>query len=179
LLDTVNPVLDMVEVYTGSVNSSQVHVAELFKPVVRRNATAIIVAHTQPGGDPTLSSVDDVSVIRAIVLAGKLLSVEVLDHLGDDGCRSKNAAWGLHKQTGRRVPSCLLMQENNLFIRLCQVINQRLFFLRIQSRSARDHLVNETFPLRGCAMQPGKAADIMTGSAALLQQSLSIQRAGR
>jgi DNA repair protein RadC len=80
LLDTRNHVLDIVEVYKGSVNSSQIRVGELFKPAVRQNATAIIVAHNHPSGDPTPSP-DDVAVTRAIVQAGKLLNVDVLDHL--------------------------------------------------------------------------------------------------
>ncbi len=80
LLDTRNRVLDIVEIYKGSVNSSQVHVGELFKPVIRRNATALIVVHNHPSGDPTPSP-DDVAVTRAIVQAGKLLDVDVLDHM--------------------------------------------------------------------------------------------------
>jgi len=80
LLDTRNRVLDIVEVYKGSVNSSQVHVGELFKAAVRRGAPALIVVHNHPSGDPTPSP-DDVAVTRAIVQAGKLLSVEALDHL--------------------------------------------------------------------------------------------------
>jgi len=80
LLDTRNHVLDIVEVYKGSVNSSQVHVGELFKPAIRRNAAALIVVHNHPSGDPTPSP-DDVAVTRAIVQAGKLLDVEVLDHM--------------------------------------------------------------------------------------------------
>jgi DNA repair protein RadC len=80
LLDTRNHVLDIVEVYKGSVNSSQVHVGELFKPAIRRNASAIIVAHNHPSGDPTPSP-DDVAVTRAIVQAGKLLGIDVLDHV--------------------------------------------------------------------------------------------------
>jgi DNA repair protein RadC len=80
LLDTRNRVLDIVEVYKGSVNSSQVHVGELFKPAIRRNATAVIVVHNHPSGDPTPSP-DDVAVTRAIVQAGKLLDVDVLDHM--------------------------------------------------------------------------------------------------
>jgi DNA repair protein RadC len=80
LLDTRNHVLDIVEVYKGSVNSSQVHVGELFKPAIRRNATALIVVHNHPSGDPTPSP-DDVAVTRAILQAGKLLDVDVLDHL--------------------------------------------------------------------------------------------------
>ncbi len=80
LLDTRNHVLDIVEIYKGSVNSSQVRVGEIFKVAVRRNATALIVAHNHPSGDPTPSP-DDVAVTRAMVEAGRLLDVSVLDHL--------------------------------------------------------------------------------------------------
>ena len=88
LLDTRNHVLGVVEVYKGSVNSSQVHVGELFKPAIRHNAAALIVVHNHPSGDPTPSP-DDVAVTRAIVQTGKLLDVDVLDHMvigqGKDG----------------------------------------------------------------------------------------------
>jgi DNA repair protein RadC len=80
LLDTRNHVLDIVEVYKGSVSSSQVHVGEMFKAAIRRNASALIVVHNHLSGDPTPSP-DDVSVTRAIVQAGKLLDVDVLDHM--------------------------------------------------------------------------------------------------
>jgi DNA repair protein RadC len=80
LLDTRNHVLDTVEIYRGSVNSSQVRVAEVFRPAIRRGAPAIIVIHNHPSGDPTPSP-DDVAVTRAFVQAGKLLDIEVLDHL--------------------------------------------------------------------------------------------------
>jgi DNA repair protein RadC len=80
LLDTRNHVLDIAEIYRGSVNSSQVRVGEVFKAAVRRGAPALIVAHNHPSGDPTPSP-DDVAVTRAFVQAGKLLDVDVLDHL--------------------------------------------------------------------------------------------------
>ncbi|MGC8857337.1 MAG: RadC family protein [Anaerolineae bacterium] len=80
LLNTRNQVLDIVEVYRGSVNSSQVHIGEIFKAAIRRNAPAIIVAHNHPSGDPTPSP-DDVAVTRALLQAGKLLDIEVLDHI--------------------------------------------------------------------------------------------------
>lgn len=80
LLDTRNRVLDIVEVYRGSLNSSHVRVGELFRDAVRRNAAAIVVVHNHPSGDPTPSS-DDIVVTRAIIEAGKLLDIEVLDHL--------------------------------------------------------------------------------------------------
>jgi DNA repair protein RadC len=71
---------DIVTIYQGSLNSSQVRVGELFKPAIRRSAAAIIVIHNHPSGDPTPSP-DDVAVTRAIVQAGRLLDIEVLDHL--------------------------------------------------------------------------------------------------
>ncbi len=80
LLDTRNHLLDIAEVYKGSVNSSQVRVGEIFKAALRRGASAIIVVHNHPSGDPTPSP-DDVAVTRAFVQAGKLLDLEVLDHL--------------------------------------------------------------------------------------------------
>ena len=80
LLDTRNRVIDIVEIYHGSLNSSQVRVAELFKPAIQRMAAAIIVTHNHPSGDPTPSP-DDVAVTRAIVFAGKLLDMQVVDHL--------------------------------------------------------------------------------------------------
>lgn len=79
-LDTRNRVLGMEDVYRGSLNSSQIRIGELFKSAIRRNAAAVIVAHNHPSGDPTPSP-DDVTVTRAIVQAGKLLDIEVLDHV--------------------------------------------------------------------------------------------------
>jgi len=80
LLDRRNRVMDTVDVYKGSVNSSQIRVGELFKEAVRKNASAIVVIHNHPSGDPTPSP-DDVAVTRVIVQAGKLLEVDVLDHI--------------------------------------------------------------------------------------------------
>ena len=80
LLDTRNRVLDVVEIYHGSVNSSQVKVGEVFRPAVRRNAPAIIILHNHPSGDPTPSP-DDVAVTRAFIQAGEILNIDVLDHL--------------------------------------------------------------------------------------------------
>ena len=80
LLDTRNRLLDIAEVYHGSVNSSQVRIAEVFKPAIQRMAPAILVCHNHPSQDPTPSP-DDVAVTRAMVQAGKLLDIQLLDHL--------------------------------------------------------------------------------------------------
>jgi DNA repair protein RadC len=80
LLNTKNEVLRVVTVYRGSVNAAQIRVAEVFKEAVRQNAPSLVIAHNHPSGDPTPSS-DDVAVTRELVQAGRLLDIEVLDHL--------------------------------------------------------------------------------------------------
>lgn len=80
LLDTRNRLIKVESIYRGSLNSSQVRVGELFKHAIKRNTGAIIIIHNHPSGDPTPSP-DDIALTRAIVQAGKLLDVDVLDHL--------------------------------------------------------------------------------------------------
>lgn len=80
LLDSRNRLLEIREIYRGSVNLAQVRVAEVFRDAIRRNATAVIVAHNHPSGDPTPSP-EDIALTRILVQAGKLLNIEVLDHL--------------------------------------------------------------------------------------------------
>lgn len=80
LLDTRNRVLAVRTLYTGSLNQSTVRVAEVFKAAIRENAAAIVVVHNHPSGDPAPSP-EDVRVTQDLVSAGKLLDVEVLDHV--------------------------------------------------------------------------------------------------
>lgn len=80
LLDTKNAVRDTITVYRGSLNSSTIRIAELFREAVHQQAAAIIIAHNHPSGDPDPSP-DDVAVTRAAVQAGKLLDINVLDHI--------------------------------------------------------------------------------------------------
>jgi DNA repair protein RadC len=80
LLDTRNRLVHTAEVYRGSLNTSLIRIGEVFRDAVRYHAAAIIVAHNHPSGDPTPSP-EDVSVTKAIADAGRLLDIEVLDHL--------------------------------------------------------------------------------------------------
>lgn len=79
-LDTRNRVLSIERLYVGSLNASTVRVGELFKAAIQRNAASIILVHNHPSGDPTPSP-EDVNLTRAAVQAGKLLDIEVLDHV--------------------------------------------------------------------------------------------------
>jgi len=80
LLDTKNNVIDTATVYAGSVNTTVIRIAELLRAAVRVNATALLVAHNHPSGDPTPSP-EDIAVTQEIVKASKLLDIDCLDHL--------------------------------------------------------------------------------------------------
>ena len=79
-LDTRNRLMGVETIYVGSLNASHIRVSEVFRDAVKRNCAAIIVAHNHPSGDPTPSP-EDVEVTRQLAAAGKLLDIEVLDHL--------------------------------------------------------------------------------------------------
>jgi len=79
-LNTRNRLLGSETVYVGSLNTSHIRVAEVFREAIRRNCAAIIVAHNHPSGLPGASP-EDVAVTRQLVEVGDLLSIEVLDHL--------------------------------------------------------------------------------------------------
>jgi len=80
LLNTKNQVISMPEIYRGSVSTSLIRTSEVFREAVRENCPAIIVVHNHPSGDPNPSS-EDIEVTERIVETGKVLDIEVLDHL--------------------------------------------------------------------------------------------------
>jgi len=80
LLDTRNRVLKTPTIYVGSLNASVVRVGELFRAALKANAAAMIVAHNHPSGDPSPSP-EDIRVTRQLVDAGRLMDIEVLDHV--------------------------------------------------------------------------------------------------
>jgi len=80
LLDTKNRVKRIETIYQGSLNTVVIRISEVFAPAIRINAAAIIVVHNHPSSDPTPSP-EDVYMTQKIVQIGKLLSIDVLDHL--------------------------------------------------------------------------------------------------
>ncbi|MXZ90722.1 MAG: JAB domain-containing protein [Chloroflexi bacterium] len=80
LLNTRNQVVARRTIYIGTVNSSAVRPAEVLRPAIRENAPSIIMVHNHPSGDPTPSP-EDVAITRDLVAAGKLMDIELLDHL--------------------------------------------------------------------------------------------------
>ncbi|GIW67654.1 MAG: hypothetical protein KatS3mg096_522 [Candidatus Parcubacteria bacterium] len=77
-LNTRNYVIS--EISIGTLNSSLVHPREVFAEAIRQRANSIILVHNHPSGDPTPSE-DDITITKRLQEAGKLLGIEILDHI--------------------------------------------------------------------------------------------------
>jgi DNA repair protein RadC len=80
LLDTRNKEIKTVEVSVGSLDTSIVHPRELFKEAIAASASSVIVAHNHPSGNPEASQ-DDIKLTRRLAEVGKLMGIEVVDHI--------------------------------------------------------------------------------------------------
>jgi DNA repair protein RadC len=80
ILNTKNVVLRVVTAYQGNVSASLVRIGELFRDAVRLDAAGVILVHNHPSGDPTPSP-DDLHLTAEALAAGRLLDIDVLDHL--------------------------------------------------------------------------------------------------
>jgi DNA repair protein RadC len=85
ILNTKNKIVAVHEISRGTLNASVVHPREVFKPTVLHNAAAIICFHNHPSGDPEPSR-DDIELTKRLVEAGKIMGIEIFDHIivGDD-----------------------------------------------------------------------------------------------
>lgn len=79
-LNARNQLVYKETVSVGILNANMVHPREVFEPAVRYLAAQIIIAHNHPSGDPTPSE-DDLDITRKLVATGKILSIEVIDHI--------------------------------------------------------------------------------------------------
>jgi len=84
-LDTKNKINSITVASLGSLNSSIVHPREIFKTAILSNASSIIIGHNHPSGND-LPSKEDISVTLRIKESGKILGIDLLDHIiiGDD-----------------------------------------------------------------------------------------------
>ena len=97
LLDTKNRLITAVTLYQGTLLACQVRVAEILAEALRHNAAGLVVAHNHPSGDASPSP-EDVTFTRALVGAGQMLDVPVLDHLvvtgnGYTSLRERGLGW--------------------------------------------------------------------------------------
>jgi len=94
ILNTTHKIVAVHEIGRGTLNASMVHPREVFKPAVLHNAAAIICFHNHPSGEPKPSK-EDIETTNRLVKAGKIMGIEVLDHIivGDDKYTSSKK-WG-------------------------------------------------------------------------------------
>jgi DNA repair protein RadC len=79
-LDTRNSIIKKELISLGSLNASIVHPREVFEPAIRHLCAHIILSHNHPSGDSTPSEAD-ILVTKKLQNAGKILDIEVLDHV--------------------------------------------------------------------------------------------------
>ncbi len=79
-LNTRHNIIAIDKLYRGSINSSPVRVAEVFHMPIARSTLGIILVHNHPSGDPKPSAAD-IAITKNIFEAGKLLEIEMMDHI--------------------------------------------------------------------------------------------------
>lgn len=80
LLDTKGKIIEENEISVGDLNSAPVHPREVFKPAIRRSASAVALIHNHPSGDP-LPSAEDVEVTKRLMDAADIVGIQVVDHI--------------------------------------------------------------------------------------------------
>ncbi|MED1203500.1 JAB domain-containing protein [Heyndrickxia acidicola] len=80
MLNTKNQVVGLHRAHVGSLNASIVHPRDVMKSAILNNAASIIVSHQHPSGD-TIPSKEDIEVTRRLAEAGRILGIQVLDHV--------------------------------------------------------------------------------------------------
>lgn len=80
MLNVKNMVISMKDVSIGSINSSIVHPREIFVEAIKSSCASIIICHNHPSGDPTPSQ-EDINVTKRIFEAGKIVGIDLIDHL--------------------------------------------------------------------------------------------------
>jgi len=80
LLNSRNKILCISPISTGTLTTSLVHPREVFRDAITHSAASVVLAHNHPSGDPEPSE-DDLKITRKLVESGKIIGIEVIDHL--------------------------------------------------------------------------------------------------
>lgn len=93
LLNRKNLPLGRMAVTKGTASCSLVHPREVFRPAVLAGASAIVLVHNHPSGDPAPSAAD-LRVTRQVRESARIVDIDMLDHviIGDPGHYSFNEA---------------------------------------------------------------------------------------
>ncbi len=85
MLTSAKAIIGVETISIGTLNNSLVHPREVFKQAIRNSASTVILAHNHPSGDCTPSG-EDIKITRRLVEAGKIIGIEVIDHVivGED-----------------------------------------------------------------------------------------------
>lgn len=79
-LNTRHRLVEFTRLYTGTLNTTSVRIGEFFKAAIVNGCADIIIVHNHPSGDSTPST-EDITITKSLIQAGKLLDIEVLDHI--------------------------------------------------------------------------------------------------
>lgn len=80
LLNTRRRLIKVETLSQGTLDTILVHARDVFRSAILCNASAVVIVHNHPSGDPTPSEAD-IKVTRDLIRAGQLLKIEVLDHV--------------------------------------------------------------------------------------------------
>ena len=80
LLNPRNKIIGISTISIGTLNASLVHPREVFKDAIKHSAASVVLAHNHPSGDPEPSE-DDLTITKRLMEAGKILGIEVIDHI--------------------------------------------------------------------------------------------------
>ena len=80
LLNPRNKIIGVSTISIGTLNASLVHPREVFKDAIMHSAASVVLAHNHPSGDPEPSE-DDLKITKKLVDSGKILGIEVIDHI--------------------------------------------------------------------------------------------------
>lgn len=79
-LNSKNRVMGCTLLYQGSIDTTLIRASEIFREAIRLNARSVVIVHNHPSGDPEPSS-NDIQITGEIIRAGRLLDIEVIDHV--------------------------------------------------------------------------------------------------
>ena len=99
LLDSKNRLINRVLVTLGLIDASLVHPREVFRAAIENSASAVVLVHNHPSGDPTPSA-EDIRITRQLVKAGHIIDIGVMDHVIIGRLREEGSGFVSMRESG-------------------------------------------------------------------------------